>query len=213
MGHMYVPGQSCTVDEALDATCDALRKGGVAVFPTDTVYGIGLCVSAYPDGPERLFEIKKRDHAKKIPLLVPSADALGEYGRDVSARAYALARAFWPGGMTLIVKASDKVHAAYQGDNGTVALRVPGPSIALDILSCLGEAMAVTSANTSGLPAPADGMQIEEEIARQVDAVICAGATRCGEASTIVDCTRETPCIVRVGAVPPEEILSVWKNA
>lgn len=213
MGHMYVPGQSCTVDGALDATCDALRKGGVAVFPTDTVYGIGLCVSAYPDGPERLFEIKKRDHAKKIPLLVPSADALGEYGRDVSARAYALARAFWPGGMTLIVKASDKVPAAYQGDNGTVALRVPGPSIALDILSCLGEAMAVTSANTSGLPAPADGMQIEEEIARQVDAVICAGATRCGEASTIVDCTRETPCIVRVGAVPPEEILSVWKNA
>ena len=63
------------------------------------------------------------------------------------------------------------------------------------------------------LPAPADGMQIEEEIARQVDAVICAGATRCGEASTIVDCTRETPYIVRVGAVPPEEILSVWKNA
>lgn len=213
MGHMYVPGQSCTADEALDATCDALRKGGVAVFPTDTVYGIGLCVSAYPDGPERLFEIKKRDHAKKIPLLVPSADALGEYGRDVNARAYALARAFWPGGMTLIVKASDKVPAAYQGDNGTVALRVPGPSIALDILSRLGEAMAVTSANTSGLPAPADGMQIEEEIARQVDAVICAGATRCGEASTIVDCTRETPYIVRVGAVPPEEILSVWERA
>ena len=213
MGNMYVPGQSCTVDGALDATCDALRKGGVAVFPTDTVYGIGLCVSVYPDGPERLFEIKKRDHAKKIPLLVPSADALGEYGRDVSARAYALARAFWPGGMTLIVKASDKVPAAYQGDNGTVALRVPGPSIALDILSRLGEAMAVTSANTSGLPAPADGMQIEEEIARQVDAVICAGATRCGEASTIVDCTRETPCIVRVGAVPSEETLSVWKNA
>ena len=213
MGHMYVPGRSCTVDEALDATCDALRKGGVAVFPTDTVYGIGLCVSAYPDGPERLFEIKKRDHAKKIPLLVPSADALGEYGRDVNARAYALARAFWPGGMTLIVKASDKVPAAYQGDNGTVALRVPGPSIALDILSRLGEAMAVTSANTSGLPAPADGMQIEEEIARQVDAVICAGATRCGEASTIVDCTRETPYIVRVGAVPSEEILSVWERA
>ena len=176
-------------------------------------YGIGLCVSAYPGGPERLFEIKKRDHAKKIPLLVPSIDALGEYGRDVSAQAYALARAFWPGGMTLIVKASDKVPAAYQGDNGTVALRVPGSSIALDILSRLGEAMAVTSANTSGLPAPADGIQIEEEIARQVDAVICAGATRCGEASTIVDCTQETPYIVRAGAVPPEEILSVWKNA
>ena len=213
MGHMYVPGRSCTVDEALDATCDALRKGGVAVFPTDTVYGIGLCVSAYPDGPERLFEIKKRDHAKKIPLLVPSADALGEYGRDVDTQAYALARAFWPGGMTLIVRASDKVPAAFQGDNGTVALRVPGPSIALDILSRLGEAMAVTSANTSGLPAPADGKQIEEEIARQVDAVICAGATRCGEASTIVDCTQETPYIVRVGAVPSEEILSVWENA
>ena len=213
MGHMYVPGRSCTVNEALDATCDVLRKGGVAVFPTDTVYGIGLCVSAYPDGPERLFEIKKRENAKKIPLLVPSVDALGEYGRDVSAQAYALARAFWPGGMTLIVKASDKVPAAYQGDNGTVALRVPGSSIALDILSRLGEAMAVTSANTSGLPAPADGIQIEEEIARQVDAVICAGATRCGEASTIVDCTQETPYIVRAGAVPPEEILSVWKNA
>ena len=56
-------------------------------------------------------------------------------------------------------------------------------------------------------------MATEEEIARQVDAVICAGATRCGEASTIVDCTQETPYIVRVGAVPPEEILSVWENA
>ncbi len=199
---------SCDADVmgALGTCARALREGGVAVLPTDTVYGIGLLVSAHPDGADALFRIKQRPAAKKIPLLIPSAEALFEYGEGVCEYAQALARAFWPGGLTLIVPASKKVPPAYQNTDGTVALRVPGASFALELLGYLGEAMAVTSANISGMPASADGANLDARITRQADVVVRAGATPRGESSTIVDCTGEVPRIVRQGAVPEREI-------
>lgn len=212
MSRAFSLEQPDAVDEALRQTVKTVREGGVAVFPTDTVYGIGLLVSAHPDGAEPLFRIKRRDHAKKIPLLVPSTEALDEYGRDVGDDARALAKAFWPGGLTLIVKAGPKVPPAYRNVDGTVALRVPGPSFALDLLGRLGEAVAVTSANTSGLPAPASADEVEDAIASQVDVVV-RGALPCfGESSTIVrcvDCRCET---VRQGAVSAEAIVSTLKR-
>lgn len=213
MGRIYTPGSTCSAAEVLEETSKALRAGGVAVFPTDTVYGIGVLVSAHEAGPEPLFRIKRRPHEKKIPLLLPSVESLHLYGTYVSAQADALARAFWPGGLTLVVQASDAVPLPYRNENGTVAVRVPGPSFALDLLGVLGEAMAVTSANTSGLPSPTCGEQVEAVIAEQVDALVNAGHTSRGEASTIVDCTQPEPRIFRHGAVDDEAIVSVWERA
>ena len=210
MGHVYTPGSTCSMTEALEETSKVLRAGGVAVFPTDTVYGIGVLVSSYEAGPEPLFRIKRRPHEKKIPLLLPSADSLHTYGAQVGVQTDALARSFWPGGLTLVVKAGDAVPLPYRNEDGTVALRVPGPSFALDLLGVLGEAMAVTSANTSGLPSPTSGGQVEAAIVEQVEAVIDVGQTRCGEASTIVDCTQPKPRILRQGAVSAEAVFSVW---
>ena len=212
MGHIYTPGSAESMAEALEETSKALKAGGVAVFPTDTVYGIGVLVSSYQAGPEPLFRIKRRPREKKIPLLLPSMESLHIYGSQVDVRAEALARAFWPGGLTLVVRASDAVPLPYRNENGTVAVRVPGPSFALDLLGALGEAMAVTSANSSGLPSPTCGKRVEGVIVEQVDIVIDAGQTRCGEASTIVDCTQCRPNILRQGAVSANEILSVWEG-
>ena len=133
------------VERALGTCSEILTAGGVAILPTDTVYSIGLLVSAHPDGADSLFRIKQRPAAKKIPLLIPSIDALFEYGASVDEDACALAQAFWPGGLTLIAKASNKVPRAYQNLDGTVALRVPGKSFALELLGHMGEAMAVTA--------------------------------------------------------------------
>lgn len=212
MSRTFSLGQPHAAIEALEQTVKTLREGGVAVFPTDTVYGIGLLVGAHPDGAEPLFRIKRRDHAKKIPLLIPSIEVLDEYGQDVGEDARALARAFWPGGLTLVVKAGPKVPRAYRNVDGTVALRVPGPSFALDLLGRLGEAMAVTSANTSGLPAPASADEVEGAIASQVDVVV-RGALSCfGESSTIVRCVDRRCETVRQGAVCTEAIVSALKR-
>ncbi len=192
---------------ALDECAGVLEAGGVAVLPTDTVYGVGLLVRAHPSGPDALFRIKRRPAAKKIPLLIPSIDALYEYGACVSDAARVLAQGFWPGGMTLIVPASDKVPAAYRNSDGTVALRVPGKSFALDLLEHMDEAMAVTSANISGMPASADDADLDARILQQADVVIRAGSTPRGESSTIVDCSGAVPRIVRQGAVCEEDVL------
>lgn len=194
---------------ALGVCGEVLTSGGVAVLPTDTVYGIGLLVSAHPDGADALFRIKQRPAAKKIPLLIPSIDALFEYGVNINNETRALALAFWPGGLTLIVVASKKVPPAYQNLDGTVALRVPGKSFALDLLEYMGEAMAVTSANISGMPASADSANLDESLTRQADVVVRAGTTPCGESSTIVDCTGEQVRIVRQGAVTRCDIAAV----
>jgi tRNA threonylcarbamoyl adenosine modification protein (Sua5/YciO/YrdC/YwlC family) len=202
-----------TQDDAVKKCAQVVRAGGVAVFPTDTVYGIGLLVSAHPMGADELFRIKRRPQEKKIPLLIPSVEALFEYGENVDGRTEALARQFWPGGLTLVVRASKKVPPAYRNLDGTVALRVPGRSFALALLENLGEAMAVTSANTSGLPAPIDDINIEEAIMGQVGAVVRAGKTDRGESSTIVDCTKAEITVLRAGAIAQTAIQTVWRKS
>lgn len=186
---------------------DILERGGVVVFPTDTVYGICQLVSANPRGAERIFQIKRRDRSKTIPLLIPDAQSLDAYAAQVPAYARHLAEAFWPGGLTLVVRAGRAVPPAYQKPDGTVALRVPGESVALDLLSLMGETLAVTSANTSGLPAPTRGSEVEQLICEQVDLVVDAGQTARGEASTIVRCTGAVPEVLREGAACVGDVL------
>ena len=133
----------------------ALSGDGVVALPTDTVYGLAQAVATNRQGLERIFSIKRRDHAKAVAWLVAGADALDIYGRDVPAWARDLAARFWPGGLTLVVAASDEVPAALRGADGTIALRMPDAPVVRSVARTLGCPLATTSANTSGMAAPA----------------------------------------------------------
>ncbi len=132
---------------------DCLSRGEAVVLPTDTVYGVGVAVEAAP-GPQQLFEAKHRPADKPVAWLVASPDDLERYGEAVPAYARRLAEAFWPGALTLVVRASAAVPRAFQSQAGTIGLRMPASPDALALVRAVGCPLAVTSANPSGAPAP-----------------------------------------------------------
>lgn len=132
-----------------DEAARALAVGNAVIFPTDTVFGLGVSVSAAP-GPQLLYDLKHRDAGKPVAWLVEGPEALDVYGRDVPAYARRLAETFWPGGLTLVVRASDAVPAAFQSPAGTIGLRMPASEAALGLIRAAGCPLAVTSANLSG---------------------------------------------------------------
>ena len=204
---------------SMDACIRALKAGGTAIFPTDTVMGVGVSVrdAATPDA---LFKLKGRPSDKPIAWLVDSADALEGYGRDVPDYTRLLADRFWPGALTLIVVASDAVPAAFSSAQGAIGLRMPGNSQALDLIEGVGCPLATTSANFTGEPAPYDAEGLDPDLARSVDAVLepCGGldgfsaAASSGIASTVVDCTGEKPVIVREGSISRQEVAELLEN-
>ena len=134
---------------ALEEATRALAVGNAVIFPTDTVFGLGVSVSAAP-GPQLLYDLKHRDAGKPVAWLVEGPEVLDVYGRDVPAYARRLAETFWPGGLTLVVRASDAVPAAFQSPAGTIGLRMPASEAALGLIRAAGCPLAVTSANLSG---------------------------------------------------------------
>jgi L-threonylcarbamoyladenylate synthase len=193
-------------EEAVHHVAQVLLAGGVALLPTDTVYGVAQAVAAVPGGPEGLFAVKRRDRAKTVPWILGDPADLHRYGSKLPAYAQALAERLWPGGLTLVVRASDEVPAPFRGADATVALRVPNAPFVCAVARACGGALACTSANTSGLPAPVSFDQVErrilDEVAIAVDGGLCAGGT----ASTIVRCTGERPEVLRSGAVAQAEL-------
>ena len=200
-------GEGCPATDAqIERIAAPMAAGGVAVFPTDTVYGISQAVSANPDGPTRVFAIKRRPAGKVVPWLVAAPEDLDRYGHEVPDFARSLAHAFWPGGLTLVVAASAEVPPTYRAQDGTVALRVPDEPLARCLASVLGSALATTSANTSGLPAPTSFAEVEPRILADVDVAVDGGSCRGGVASTIVSCLGGRPLVTRRGALS-EEVL------
>lgn len=175
----------------------ALRAGKPVIFPTDTVFGLGVAVNHAPSSAE-LYQLKQRTDDKPIAWLVGSIDDLARYGKNVSAQALELARAHWPGALTLIIEASDEVPPAYRSATGTIALRVPNDATARTLIEQVGP-LATTSANISGEPAPTRTEELSPELTACVATV--AGEALGGHASAVVDCTQTPVRIVRQGAI------------
>lgn len=220
---------------ALEEATRALAVGNAVIFPTDTVFGLGVSVSAAP-GPQLLYDLKRRDAGKPVAWLVEGPEALDVYGRDVPVYARRLAETFWPGGLTLVVRASDAVPAAFQSPAGTIGLRMPASEAALGLIRAAGCPLAVTSANLSGaadtaraedldraLVARTAGLYLPGGVAAAGIASGCAEATpsasarfaagdrlvpppASGTASTVLDCTGEVPRVLRAGALTLDDL-------
>ena len=155
---------------ALEEATRALAVGNAVIFPTDTVFGLGVSVSAAP-GPQLLYDLKHRDAGKPVAWLVEGPEALDVYGRDVPAYARRLAETFWPGGLTLVVRASDAVPAAFQSPAGTIGLRMPASEAALGLIRAAGCPLAVTSANLSGAADTARAEDLDRALAARTAGV------------------------------------------
>ncbi|KAA9395647.1 threonylcarbamoyl-AMP synthase [Kocuria coralli] len=175
------------------------------VMPTDTVYGIAADAFSAA-GVRHLLETKGRNRTMPPPVLIAHAGVLDGLADEVSEAARALAEAFWPGGLTLICHAQPSLQWDLGETRGTVALRVPDDEVAVALLSQTGP-LAVSSANRTGLPAATSAGEAREMLGDKVEVYLDAGTrgstlpAQHPVASTIVDCTGETPVVVRDGAI------------
>ena len=221
---------------AMDDVADALGSGGLALVPTETVYGVAVAVEAFSDavpqdeparsprypqdpsasvngcpvpalgtGYRRIFTLKRRELTQTVAWLVADERALDSFGVDVPPAARAVARAFWPGALTIVVKAAPCVPAFMQAADGTVALRASASPVIQALVRRVGP-LACTSSNTHGNPAPASFAEVEPRILAGVDVAIDAGETPCRDASTIVSFQRGGLEILRQGALPAADI-------
>ncbi len=197
--------------EVINLAATVLRDGGIVVFPTETVYGIGAAAHSC-FGPQEIFDIKVRPLEKPMPWLVENVDALDTYGVEVPDYAHNLAKAFWPGALTLVVKASDAVGKDFRADDGSVGLRSPSHEVVMGLIQASGGPIIATSANTAGMPAPGDFGEVEERIIAAADVVLDGGVTEHRNASTVVDCTGSEPAILREGAIPADQIMSTARG-
>jgi release factor glutamine methyltransferase len=195
----------------INLAANVLRDGGIVVFPTETVYGIGAAATSC-FGPQEIIDIKMRPANKPLPWLVETEGALDIYGVDVPEYAHNLAKKFWPGALSLVVKASDKVGRDFRDARGTVALRCPDHDLVQELIRAAGGPIIATSANTSGKPAPGSFEELEERIIAHADLTLDGGETHHGVASTVVDCTGPEPVVLREGAVPEAEIMEAAKG-
>jgi L-threonylcarbamoyladenylate synthase len=194
------------------AAIEVLRGGGIVALPTDTVYGIAVRLDL-PGGIARLFAAKRRPPDKAVMLLLADVDQAAEIGRMTQAAA-ALGRAFWPGGLTVVVPQREDVPlpADLTGGMPTIGLRVPDHPGPRALAAGVGP-LPTTSANVSGIPEARTAREILDQLGDAVDLVLDGGEAHGGPASTVVDCSADEPRILRVGAVPPERVAAVLDEA
>jgi L-threonylcarbamoyladenylate synthase len=190
----------------LPKVLEVLLAGGLVAFPTDTVYGLGALASD-EEAVASIFRAKARPLEKAIPVLVAGWSAVEGIAEPTSP-AERLARAFWPGPLTIVLRRSaglsDRLWAS-----GTVGVRAPNHPVTLAILREAG-ALATSSANRSGEPSLRIATDVHTSLKGRVNLIVDGGATPGGEPSTVVDCTGEAPVLLREGPVSLDAILAVW---
>jgi len=201
----------CDASAMSDAS-SVLLAGGLVAFPTETVYGLGAD-ACNPAAVARIYSVKGRPADHPLIVHVASMDGLGDWARDVPTYAISLARDYWPGPMTLIVPRSDLAGDFVTGGQDTVGLRVPNHPVALGLLEAFaaagGKGVAAPSANRFGNVSPTTAQAVAAELGDYLadgDQILDGGACDVGVESTIIDCTGDTPKILRPGAITLEMI-------
>lgn len=185
--------------QAVAEVAGLIGDGGVAVFPTDTVYGIG-CDPYNGAAVRRIYRIKNRDASKPLPVLAFSqreVEAVAEMGPV----ARAMAARFWPGPLTMVLDLADPALASSMGVDDRIAVRVPGGHCVSMLLETCG-LLVGTSANPSGAAPPTD----PDSVSVDCDVMLDGGAIKGGRESTIVDVKDDVACVIRRGAIPEEQI-------
>jgi L-threonylcarbamoyladenylate synthase len=182
-----------------------LRDGGLVAFPTETVYGLGAD-AARDDAVARVFEVKGRPRAHPLIVHLAADAALDAWAIDVPDVARALARALWPGPLTMILKKSPRVAPATTGGSDTVGLRVPAHAMAQALLAAFGGGIAAPSANRFGAVSPTTADHVAADLGDEVDYILDGGPCAVGVESTIVDLSRGRAVLLRPGGAPREAI-------
>ena len=202
----------CSTD-SIKAAAKSIAQGHLVAFPTETVYGLGADATN-ERAVAKIYKAKGRPADHPLIVHIASIEAMGDWAEDISEYAINLARDFWPGPMTLIFKRSQLAKDFVTGNQNTVGLRVPNQPIALALLKEFenlgGKGIAAPSANRFGAVSPTTAQAVKDELENYLDqandVILDGGPCQVGVESTIIDCTSDTPQILRLGAITKEMI-------
>ncbi len=198
-------GQQAEIEDKISSAAKLLREGGLVALPTETVYG--LAANALdPEAVQRIFQVKGRPQDNPLILHVTGAQWLPRYCVDIPPMAYTLARKFWPGPLTMILKRQPIVPDVTTAGLDTVAIRCPNHPVTLAILREAGVPVAAPSANASGRPSCTTAQDVLEDMDGKIEGVVDGGPCVVGVESTILDLTCDPPRVLRPGGLPVEEL-------
>ncbi len=182
-----------------------LQNGGIVAFPTETVYGLGADVYN-PKAIQKIYQAKGRPGDNPLIVHIHNIDQMAMLAKNIPPEAYDLAKAFWPGPLTLILEASDNVPEAVTAGLTTVALRMPSNPVALKLLETAGVPIAAPSANLSGRPSPTRAEHVIEDLNGKAEAIIISEKSKIGIESTVLDLSVKPARILRPGSVSRKEL-------
>lgn len=187
-------------DKDIDRAVAVLHAGGLVAFPTETVYGLGAD-AANATAVQKIFAAKGRPHDHPLIVHIAEAAQFAAWGRDIPQSAHLLARCFWPGPLTLVLKRAHGVSDLVTGGQDTIALRAPSHPVARTLLARFGGGVAAPSANRYGRVSATTAEHVRRELGDTIDCVLDGGATEVGIESTIVDLSGAQPSVLRPGMI------------
>ena len=185
-----------------------IKNGGLVAIPTETVYGLGAD-GLNPEAVAKIFKAKGRPQDNPLILHITGPEQIPLYCHHVPAAAYALAEAFWPGPLTMVLPARDTVPKCTTAGLSTVGIRCPDSAVTRAIIAKAGVPIAAPSANISGKPSTTTAEHVLHDHDGRIEAVVDGGPCRVGVESTIVDLTEDRPRLLRPGGITPEQLLEV----
>lgn len=185
---------------AIGRALEIINRDGVIAFPTDTVYGLG-CRADSRKGVKNIYKLKGREFTKPLILFIHSPEELHKYSTNISSQAMKLINSYWPGPLTLIVKASEEIKKWKLDKAGNVGIRMPNEPNLLEIIKQAGVPLATTSANRSGWGDAFSPQEISESLSKPTDLLLDGGTIVRHKPSTVLDVSKDIPLIIRKGAV------------
>jgi L-threonylcarbamoyladenylate synthase len=200
-----------TQEKVIEQAVRMFKEGKVGVFPTDTVYGVGVIIDDVL-AIERLYKLKGRPKTKPTPVLVGSISQAEELVREIKPEVRKLMEKFWPGGLTLVLLAKkEKVPEIVRGGGETIGVRMPNHPLLLEILKALGKPILGPSANFAGKRPPKEFFEIDPVFLARVDLVV-SGECGLGTPSTVLDVTKKLWKIIREGPVSKKDLVLVIRK-
>jgi len=192
--------------EFIDLAAAIIRDGGLVAFPTETVYGLGTD-AMNESAARKIFKAKGRPADNPCIVHVDSREMLDRVASHVGDKAERLIQQFWPGPLTLVLERKPEVAPSVSAGLSTVAVRMPGNKIALELIRAANTPIAAPSANTSGKPSPTAAAHVVEDLGGRIDLILDGGTTNIGIESTVLDVTTDPPLVLRPGWITLEMII------
>ncbi|ARI76065.1 L-threonylcarbamoyladenylate synthase [Halobacillus mangrovi] len=207
----WKPSQLLETDPSIEEAAQLLKDRHVVAFPTETVYGLGADATN-EEAVQKIFEAKGRPSDNPLIVHVADIHQVEELTQNIPDRAYRLMEAFWPGPLTLVLESNGSAAKNVTAGLSTIGIRMPDHPLALALLRASGKPLAAPSANRSGRPSPTDAAHVWQDLEGRVAGILDGGATGVGVESTVLDCTSDTPVILRPGGVTKEDLEKILPN-